>query len=100
MRFPSHRGIPHHARPDEDHDIRLGGVVVSHPNGTHDLIKAKSSDKREGKGFLRQPPMALLNVLASIQTYHEWKDSKVPCFTFSSGKTLPENIWYDRVPPA
>jgi nucleoside phosphorylase len=74
------------ARPDEDHDIRLGDVVVSQPSGTtggicqYDLIKAKSGEKRERKGFLGQPPMVLLNALASIQAYHERKDSKVPCF--------------------
>ncbi|KAJ6041409.1 NACHT nucleoside triphosphatase [Penicillium canescens] len=40
------------ARPDDDHDIRLGDVVVSQPCGTtggvsqYDLIKAKSGDKR------------------------------------------------------
>jgi hypothetical protein len=50
------------ARPDDDHDIRLGDVVVSQPCGTtggvcqYDLIKAKSGDKRELKGFLRRPP--------------------------------------------
>jgi nucleoside phosphorylase len=74
------------ARPDEDRDIRLGDVVVSQPSGTtggvcqYDLIKAKSDDKRERKGFLRPPPTVLLNALASIQAYHERKDSKVPGF--------------------
>ncbi|KAK7398509.1 hypothetical protein QQX98_012117 [Neonectria punicea] len=74
------------ARPDEDRDIRLGDVVVSQPDGTtggvcqYDLIKAKSGDKRERKGFLGRPPMVLLNALASIQADHERKDSKVSCF--------------------
>jgi hypothetical protein len=74
------------ARPDEDRDIRLGDVVVSQPDGTtggvcqYDLIKAKSGDKRERKGFLGRPSTVLLNALASIQAYHERKDSKVPCF--------------------
>ncbi|KAJ5214504.1 NACHT nucleoside triphosphatase [Penicillium cf. viridicatum] len=74
------------ARPDEDHDIRLGDVVVSQPSGTmggvcqYDLIKAKSGDKRERKGFLGRPPTVLLNALSRIQAYHERKDSKVPCF--------------------
>ncbi|KFA55211.1 hypothetical protein S40293_09949 [Stachybotrys chartarum IBT 40293] len=74
------------ARPDEDRDIRLGDVVVSQPDGTtggvcqYDLIKAKSGDKRERKGFLGRPPTVLLNALASIQAYHERRDSKVPCF--------------------
>ncbi|KAL4756031.1 uncharacterized protein BDW70DRAFT_166850 [Aspergillus foveolatus] len=72
------------ARPDEDHDIRLGDVVVSQPCGTtagvcqYDLIKAKSGGESERKGFLGRPPTVLLNALASIQADHERKDSKVP----------------------
>ncbi|KAJ5513368.1 NACHT nucleoside triphosphatase [Penicillium fimorum] len=74
------------ARPDEDYDIRLGDVVVSQPSGTmggvcqYDLIKAKSSDKRERKGFLGSPPTVLLNALSRIQACHERKDSRVPYF--------------------
>ncbi|KAL4941946.1 hypothetical protein BDV06DRAFT_212241 [Aspergillus oleicola] len=74
------------ARPEEDHDIRLGDVVVSQPSGTtggvcqYDLIKAKFGDKRECKGFLGRPPTVLLNALSSIQAYHERKDSKVSTF--------------------
>ncbi|CAG7990738.1 unnamed protein product [Penicillium salamii] len=74
------------ARPDEDHDIRLGDVVVSQPCGTtggvcqYDLIKAKSDDKRERKGFLGRPPTVLLNALTSIQASHEQKDSDIPSF--------------------
>ncbi|KAJ5835750.1 NACHT nucleoside triphosphatase [Penicillium robsamsonii] len=76
-------GIP---RPDEDHDIRLGDVVVSQPSGTiggvcqYDFIKAKSDNKRERKGFLGRPPTVLLNALSRIQAYHERKDSKIPYF--------------------
>ncbi|KAJ5235397.1 NACHT nucleoside triphosphatase [Penicillium citrinum] len=74
-------GVP---RPNEDHDIRLGDIVVSQPCGTmggvcqYDLIKAKSGDKCERKGFLGRPPTVLLNALASIQSRHELKDSHVP----------------------
>ena len=74
------------ARPDEDRDIRLGDIVVSEPDGItggvcqYDLIKAKSGDKRQRKGFLGRPPTVLLNALASIQADHERKDPKVPCF--------------------
>ncbi|KAJ5959859.1 Pfs NACHT and Ankyrin domain protein [Penicillium vulpinum] len=74
------------ARPDEDHDIRLGDVVVSQPSGTtggvcqYDLTKAKSGDKRDRIGFLGRPPLVLLNALSRIQAYHERKDSKIPCF--------------------
>ncbi|KAJ5740916.1 Pfs NACHT and Ankyrin domain protein [Penicillium malachiteum] len=74
------------ARPNEGVDIRLGDIVISQPSGTtggvcqYDLIKAKSGDKRERKGFLGRPPTVLLKALASIQANHERKDSKVPCF--------------------
>ncbi|KAF4462719.1 Pfs NACHT and Ankyrin domain, partial [Fusarium albosuccineum] len=74
------------ARPDDDRDIRLGDIVVSQPDGTtggvcqYDLIKARSGDRRERKGFLGPPPTVLLNALASIQADHELEDSKVPCF--------------------
>ncbi|KAL4947073.1 purine and uridine phosphorylase [Aspergillus filifer] len=70
------------AVPDEDRDIRLGDIVVSQPCGTtggvcqYDLIKAKTGNKYERKGFLGRPPTVLLNALASIQAYHERKDSK------------------------
>ncbi|KAI2793424.1 hypothetical protein POX_a00003 [Penicillium oxalicum] len=73
------------ARLDEGHDIRLGDVVVSQACGTtggvcqYDLIKAKSADKRERKGFLKRPPTVLLKALSSIQAYHERKVSKVSC---------------------
>ncbi|KAI8710877.1 NACHT domain-containing protein [Fusarium sp. LHS14.1] len=75
------------ARPDDDDcDIRLGDIVVSQPDGAmggvcqYDLIKARSGDRRERKGFLGRPPTVLLNALASIQADHERKESKVPCF--------------------
>uniref|UniRef100_L2FBA5 Nacht and ankyrin domain protein n=1 Tax=Colletotrichum fructicola (strain Nara gc5) TaxID=1213859 RepID=L2FBA5_COLFN len=74
------------ARPDEDHDIRLGDVVVSQPDGTtggvcqYDLVKAKPGDVRERKGFLASPPRVLLNALANIQSVHERKDSEIPRF--------------------
>ncbi|KAJ5200683.1 Pfs NACHT and ankyrin domain-containing protein [Penicillium cf. griseofulvum] len=70
------------ARPDEDHDIRLGNVIVSQPSRTmggvcqYNLIKVKSGDKCERKGLLGRPPTVLLNTLSRIQAYHERKDSK------------------------
>ncbi|KAH0595471.1 hypothetical protein MHUMG1_06646 [Metarhizium humberi] len=72
------------ARPDKHRDIRLGDIVVSQPDGTsggvcqYDLIKAKSGDKRERKGFLGRPPTVLLNALSHIKDVHEWEDSMVP----------------------
>ncbi|KAJ5660357.1 Pfs NACHT and Ankyrin domain protein [Penicillium longicatenatum] len=68
------------ARPDEDHDIRLGDVVVSQPYGTKGASATKTGDIRERNGFLGRPPLVLLNALSSIQAEHERKDSKIPCF--------------------
>ncbi|KAL4976295.1 nucleoside phosphorylase domain-containing protein [Aspergillus desertorum] len=74
------------ANPDEGHDIRLGDVVVSQPSATtggvcqYDFVKAKSGNRRERKGFLREPPTVLLKALAKIQADHERKDSKIPSF--------------------
>lgn len=73
------------AQPDEGHDIRLGDIAVSEPDGTtggvcqYDLVKAKSGDKRERKGFLGRLPTVPLNALASIQADHERNDPKIPC---------------------
>ncbi|KAM3455815.1 hypothetical protein NHJ6243_008410 [Beauveria neobassiana] len=84
------------ARPDEDHDIRLGDVVVSQPDGAtggvcqYDLFKAKSDDIRELKGFLGRPPTVLLHALASIQAEHERKDSKIPLFLQEMLKKNPK----------
>ncbi|OQE13833.1 hypothetical protein PENFLA_c043G02908 [Penicillium flavigenum] len=75
-------------RPDEDHDIRLGDVVV------------KSGDKRECKGFLGRPPTVLLNALSRIQAYHERKDSKVPYFLQEMLEKNPKmgpNIHYGMI---
>src|SRR6266536_1870588 len=53
------------ARPDQEHDIRLGDVVVSKPHGSrggvvqYDLGKAKSGNQWERKDFLNSPPQVL-----------------------------------------
>ncbi|KAJ0146221.1 D-xylose 1-dehydrogenase [Fusarium oxysporum f. sp. albedinis] len=72
------------ARPDLDHDIRLGDIVVSQPDGTtggvvqYDLGKAKANGGLERKGSLDKPPSVLLHALASLQAEHEIEPSKVP----------------------
>ena len=72
------------ARPDEGHDIRLGDIVVSQPDGTaggvcqYDLVKAKSGDKRERKGFLGRPPTVLLNALPASRPLTSGKTPKFP----------------------
>lgn len=75
--------------PDK-HDILLGDVVVSNPDGTnggvvqYDFYKGKgdndSSYLKERKGFLSSPPQALLSALSAIQAKHEIEDSKIEEF--------------------
>jgi nucleoside phosphorylase len=84
------------AQPDDGHDIRLGDVVVSQPSGTtggvcqYDLIKAKLGNRCERKGFLRPPPMVLLNALARIQAIHEREDPKISSFLQEMLKKNPK----------
>ncbi|KAH7153726.1 WD40-repeat-containing domain protein [Fusarium sp. MPI-SDFR-AT-0072] len=72
------------ARPDLDHDIRLGDVVVSQPDGTtggvvqYDFGKAKANGAWEQKGSLDKPPLVLLSALGRLQAQHERAPSKVP----------------------
>jgi nucleoside phosphorylase len=74
------------ARPDDGHDIRLGDIVVSQPQGTtggiiqYDLKKAISGHKQERKDFLSMPPQVLLQALGSLQAEHELEESMVPGF--------------------
>lgn len=71
---------------DGSHDIRLGDIVVSQPDGTtgsicqYNLYKTKLDNKHKQKGFLGQPPTVLLNALARIQAVHKRKDPKVSFF--------------------
>jgi hypothetical protein len=72
------------ARPERGHDIRLGDVVVSQPDGRsggvvqYDLRKAKEGRGFERKGIFNMPPEALLKALAKLQAEHEMGPSKIP----------------------
>lgn len=72
------------ARPDLGHDIRLGDVVISQPDGTsggviqYDLGKAATAGAWERKGSLDRPPPVLLNALMSMKSEHELEPPKVP----------------------
>lgn len=72
------------ARPDLDHDIRLGDVAVSEPAGQsggvvqYDLGKAKPNDEWEQKGSLNKPPKVLLTALSSLQADHVINAPKIP----------------------
>ncbi|KAH6977528.1 hypothetical protein BKA56DRAFT_687317, partial [Ilyonectria sp. MPI-CAGE-AT-0026] len=67
-------------------DIRLGDVVVSHPEGTsggvvqYDLGKATVGEVWERKGSLNAPPTVLLSALANLRAEHEISGTRIPEF--------------------
>ena len=83
------------SRPDRDHDIRLGDIVVSQPDGRsggvvqYDFGKAKEGYGFECKGFLNIPPEALLKALAKLQAQHEIQPPKFPEFLEEMVKSNP-----------
>ena len=84
------------ARPERGHDIRLGDVVVSQPDGRsggvvqYDLRKAKEGHGFERKGNLNMPPEALLKALAKLQAQHEMRPPKIPEFLEEMVKRNPQ----------
>jgi nucleoside phosphorylase len=63
--------------PSEEHDIRLGDVVVSRPTGQfggviqYDFGKALSGGKFERIGSLNKPPTALMTAVSAVRTRHD-----------------------------
>jgi len=62
--------------PSEEHDIRLGDVVVSKPTGTfggviqYDFGKTVQEDKFVRTGSLNKPPELLLSAAANLEAKH------------------------------
>jgi hypothetical protein len=71
--------------PETTHDIRLGNVVVSMPEGTHggvvqyDLRKDIDGGFRL-KGFLSAPPTELTSAILEMKSDHRVKYNKVEYF--------------------
>lgn len=67
--------------PSEQHDIRLGDVVVSQPQDTHGgVVQYDLGKKTQGGRFLRtgalnKPPHALLTALSALKAKHPLGDS-------------------------
>ncbi|GMG48926.1 unnamed protein product [Aspergillus oryzae var. brunneus] len=62
--------------PSDDHDIRLGDVVVSQPTGAFGGVRQYDCGKVTARGFeecgaLNCPPEALLNAMGELQSNHE-----------------------------
>jgi nucleoside phosphorylase len=72
--------------PSARHDIRLGDVVVSMPEGTHggviqyDLGKDTGEDEFQLKGSLLPPPMRLRSAVVRMQSDHYAADNKTQEF--------------------
>lgn len=68
--------------PSEEHDIRLGDVVVSQPTGQfggvvqYDFGKALSRGGFERIGSLNKPPKAILSAVQKLKVYHKLKERK------------------------
>ncbi|KAF5521207.1 hypothetical protein CGCA056_v007084 [Colletotrichum aenigma] len=69
--------------PSQKHDIRLGDVVVSTPNGgrggvfQYDFGKTVQNCKFQGTGFLNQPPLLVLSALTTLQGKYEMKGHRL-----------------------
>jgi nucleoside phosphorylase len=69
--------------PSQDHDIRLGDVVVSKPSGTfggviqYDFGKTVQEGKFTRTGSLNRPPDVLLTALANLQAKHLMEDPEL-----------------------
>ncbi|KAF4962175.1 hypothetical protein FSARC_9749 [Fusarium sarcochroum] len=72
------------ARPGSGHDIRLGDVVVSQPDGEsggviqYDSGKANPNQSWEHTGHLNKPPGVLLSALPSLKAEGPLSESIVP----------------------
>src|SRR5271154_1289560 len=74
-------GIPN---PENGHDIRLGDIVVSRPEGTfggvkqHDFEKTTAGGIFQPQGFLNSPPQVLLSAVNKLKRTHLRAPSNVP----------------------
>ena len=70
--------------PSEAHDIRLGDVVVSRPEGLlggviqYDFGKTVQGGRFVQTGSLNRPPDVLPSAMAKLQAHHMMEDSRIP----------------------
>jgi nucleoside phosphorylase len=68
--------------PSEEHNIRLGDVVVSRPTGQfggviqYDFGKTLSGGRFERIGSLNKPPTALMTAVSAVKIRHEVREPK------------------------
>ncbi|KAH8587924.1 nucleoside phosphorylase domain-containing protein [Bisporella sp. PMI_857] len=90
--------------PSAKHDIRLGDIVVSVPEGTYGGVvqydMGKDTDNGfKLKGFLLAPPSRLRTAVGRMQSDHRMSDSKVEEFVSAMLQRARRLIIYQR-PPA
>lgn len=72
--------------PSAVHDIRLGDIVVSCPEGRyggviqHDMGKINEDGKFHPIGSLNSPPKPMLNALAQLRAAELYDDPQYPCY--------------------
>jgi nucleoside phosphorylase len=82
--------------PSSEHDIRLGDIVVSRPEGTssgvvqYDSGKAIDVGEFERTGSLDRPPQILLKAACALESKHEMEDTEIPAFLASRGTQYPK----------
>jgi nucleoside phosphorylase len=70
--------------PSEEHDVRLGDVVVSKPVNAYpgvvqyDVGKTVQNGRFVRTGSLNRPPDVLLNAVSSLQARHLYEESRIP----------------------
>jgi len=81
--------------PSGDHDIRLGDVVVSKPEGTfggviqYDFGKTVQEGRFTRTGSLNGPPHVLLNAVANLQARHLYDEPKMSRFLSEMAMRYP-----------
>ncbi|KAL4876156.1 hypothetical protein BJY04DRAFT_223379 [Aspergillus karnatakaensis] len=82
--------------PSEQHDIRLGDVVVSRPDKDmggvvqFDRGKLLQHGRFVRTGSLNKPPSVLLTALAELEADHELEESKVSCYMTEMMERYPK----------
>jgi nucleoside phosphorylase len=86
-------GIPN---LENSHDIRLGDVVVSKPEGTfggvkqYDFGKTTAGGIFQPQGSLNSPPRVLLNAVNNLKATHLMEPSKIPNLLREMVKIYPK----------
>ncbi len=89
--------------PSDSHDIRLGDVVISMPDGQHGGVVQHDlgKDEEEGfklKGFLLPPPAQLRNAVVLMQSNHLVAENKIEVFISQMTEKSPQLSVYSRPP--